>query len=305
MNNCVIDTCVDLDNSWCMVLLLTSPHNDMLLSVVRFSNDAAALEKTLRFFQSLATVHVGLTSSASALEIRRELALGTHFPPIFSQLLNRTHCLQSLAGRRYFRLFKWYPCFTAAYDSITPNKSTVEAALEVVKFTFLGLYFLLEACTIVSPSRQDVLTYDCLTTTQTNALRMTSFSWGPLVQDEANKCWFYALLASIALSLYHLLSFPASASRVTTDKRQDSSRVAVTDGKEARVQEKQPPSKQPPQTATRSILYNQLVIDGCDLLIPGSAVGWIPADWVTVGLATAVSTVLGGRQIWERVQAAA
>jgi hypothetical protein len=49
-------------------------------------------------------------------------------------------------------------------------------------------------------------------------------------------------------------------------------------------------------------LYTSLIIDSCDLLIPGSAVSWIPVSSVTVGIASSISSVIVGQQIWARVQ---
>ena len=53
----------------------------MLQSIVRFSNDAAAIEKTLRGLQGFATIAVGLAQSQHDidfwLKLRGQLALGT------------------------------------------------------------------------------------------------------------------------------------------------------------------------------------------------------------------------------------
>ncbi|THW89380.1 hypothetical protein D6D15_05290 [Aureobasidium pullulans] len=49
-------------------------------------------------------------------------------------------------------------------------------------------------------------------------------------------------------------------------------------------------------------LASDLVLDCCDILIPGSAVGWIPVDSVTVGIASSISSIIAGQQIWARVQ---
>jgi hypothetical protein len=52
----------------------------------------------------------------------------------------------------------------------------------------------------------------------------------------------------------------------------------------------------------KKTLYTSLIIDSCDLLIPGSAVNWIPASSVTVGIASSISSIIVGQQIWSRVQ---
>ncbi|KAK4553684.1 hypothetical protein LTR86_009182 [Recurvomyces mirabilis] len=104
----------------------------MLASIARFTDDAAAIEKTLRLVQGLCTTVAALNASADAaapwLEARSRVNL----------------------GRRYFRVFKWYPAFVEVGKSSTNgNLSTIERLLEVVKYLFLGLYFLLEASTLV------------------------------------------------------------------------------------------------------------------------------------------------------------
>jgi hypothetical protein len=49
--------------------------------------------------------------------------------------------------------------------------------------------------------------------------------------------------------------------------------------------------------------YKQLVIDGCDLFIPGAVVGWMPFSPLTVGVAMAISTLLQLGDMWPRIQA--
>jgi len=56
------------------------------------------------------------------------------------------------------------------------------------------------------------------------------------------------------------------------------------------------------QNTESAILASSFVLDCCDILIPGSAVGWIAVDAVTVGIASCISSVIAGQQIWVRVQ---
>nr|POE76143.1 hypothetical protein CFP56_59623 [Quercus suber] len=106
-----------------------------------------------------------------------------------------------------------------------------------------------------------------------------------------------------SLSLFYLF-FATEPSVVPAEQQSgDEKHAHGKQGKPA----SQKPKKQPEQSpasrpAARSKLYTQIVIDGCDLFLPGSAVGWIPADLVTVGVAGTISTVLAGRDIWHRVQ---
>jgi hypothetical protein len=82
------------------------------------------------------------------------------------------------------------------------------------------------------------------------------------LQHHALQVWFFAISASLLLTFYDALC-------LHTPKKQ---------------------------------LYTSLIIDSCDILIPGSAVGWIPVSSVTVGIASSISSVIVGQQIWSRVQ---
>ena len=57
-----------------------------------------------------------------------------------------------------------------------------------------------------------------------------------------------------------------------------------------------------PENAPSSSLKRTIIV-GCDLLIPGSFLGWIPASSLQVGVATLVSTLLSMGDVWARVQA--
>ena len=79
--------------------------------------------------------------------------------------------------------------------------------------------------------------------------------------------WFYGLSASIVLDLYELfaLYYPpvSSISSIAQKKAERDAELA----------------------SKRTKLLKQLVVDSLDLLVPGSAVGWIPLDKVVVGMA--------------------
>lgn len=109
---------------------------------------------------------------------------------------------------------------------------------------------------------------------------ITSTQWGPVLQFEALKFWFYSISVSILIGVYQVLGAQSTPAQRPEHKYKKN-------GVE--------------QAARTRRLYKQLVIDGCDLLVPGSAVGWIRADPVTVGVASCVSTVLAGHNIWVRV----
>lgn len=131
---------------------------------------------------------------------------------------------------------------------------------------------------------------------------ITTYDWATQLQQEALKCWFYGISWSILLSVYQLLtvffSEPAAVQPVNAKSN------------EKETSEKQPAARQKPSVtardpALRSKIYTQLMIDGCDIFLPGAAVGWIPVDQVFVGTCQTISSALAGRQVWDRVQAVA
>ncbi|KAF2217023.1 hypothetical protein CERZMDRAFT_93087 [Cercospora zeae-maydis SCOH1-5] len=237
----------------------------MLQSIVRFSEDAAALEKTLRGLQGFVTIAVGLAQSREDIDFWLKLRA------------------QFALGRRYFRLLKWHPCWkNASCTATNPDLGSLRRTLEVIKFSFLGMYFFLEMFTI------------------TNALGATDYAWGPKVQREANKCWFYSISVSIFLCLWAWLM-------PETTPKQSNGKAEHVPSSEKDTAGPEKPSVASPSNTAKSWAPNpeiriQLAIDFSDLVVPGSAVGWIPVGSITVGVASTISTFITGRQVWNRVQ---
>jgi hypothetical protein len=139
-------------------------------------------------------------------------------------------------------------------------------------------------------------------------------TWRPLtitLQREALKIWFYALAVGVVLDLYQLAFVDSTTPSTAPSGGSEGGKKNVT--RAAAVREKGegdgltraedvPPSPAPRDGARRA-LYRQLVIDSCDLLIPGATVGWLGLDPVTVGVAGSISAFLGGSNAWARVNA--
>lgn len=136
---------------------------------------------------------------------------------------------------------------------------------------------------------------------QSNALGATAYEWGPKVQMEANRCWFFALVTSIALSLHEILLSQTASSRASANGVADEKSNGHAEQREASNPATTKKGQSPPSAGLTKI-YSQLVIDSCDILIPGAAVGWIPVGPLVVGIASSISTTLAGSQIWQRVQ---
>ena len=90
--------------------------------------------------------------------------------------------------------------------------------------------------------------------------------WNDTVTMEGFKFWFYGLFLSVLGGVWLLLAGNASGTPSKTQMK-------------------------------------KIIVDGCDLLIPGSFLGWIGVGNVTVGMAMVLSTVLSGRDLWTRAQA--
>jgi hypothetical protein len=125
------------------------------------------------------------------------------------------------------------------------------------------------------------------------------------VQNEANKLWFYGLVASIVVSLYQLLlsstGLPASPnpSPSSPNGKSDSSSTSTIANEKTATNESTPPSASSSKT---SALWEAIVIDSCDLFLPGSSLGWLPVSTLVVGIAGTTSTTVAGKQIWLRLR---
>ncbi|KAI5194391.1 hypothetical protein E4T38_09605, partial [Aureobasidium subglaciale] len=108
----------------------------------------------------------------------------------------------------------------------------------------------------------------CIYSDQVNAMGITASPFLNALQHHALQVWFFAISVSLLLTFYDFLTIRSVTSSPTT----------------------------------KTQLSTSLLLDACDILIPGSAVGWISASSVTVGIASSISSVIAGKQIWNRVQ---
>lgn len=111
--------------------------------------------------------------------------------------------------------------------------------------------------------------------------------WEERVMREANTFWFYALCFSLAGAVYSLLfSGSTEASKGKNGKKRN-----------ARKSEKE---KAMPQV-TSSALLTQILVDGCDLLIPAELLDWMPTGDLVIGSTMVLSTLLTANNIWAKV----
>jgi hypothetical protein len=166
----------------------------------------------------------------------------------------------------------------------------------------LGAYLFVEMFTIV------------------DAVAGTWRPWAVVTQTEALKLWFYALAVSVVLDLYEIFVVYSPGSTASSPPQAATATAAATSkGPPPVNEEKKQASRNTnaPSTAgagagadafdfnaaKRRSTYRQLIIDGCDLLIPGAAVGWLALDPITVGVAGTISALVGGSDAWARANA--
>ncbi|KAF2093609.1 hypothetical protein NA57DRAFT_81111 [Rhizodiscina lignyota] len=184
---------------------------------------------------------------------------------------------QVAVSRRFFRLHKWIDCGTAAlaiYSSGGLNDTIV--LLNFSKQTFLSIYFFLEMLTI------------------SNAIGITNAQWELDIFREASKFWFYAIGTSFLTSAYAIMLImfrvKPAADNNTNENASKSNPTTGTGPPEAELQK------------YRARFYKDFISDGCDLLIPGSFLGWIPAAPLYVGIAMSTSTLLTLSDLWAIIQ---
>lgn len=181
---------------------------------------------------------------------------------------------------------------------------SVPGWIDLAKWTCFGLYFLLEDLTIVSESvfwRRVFLSFfplSCVSrlmpTIQLHAMDVYLVPWEARVMKEANTFWFYALSFSLLGSVYGLL---LSASAEPSPNAKDEKK----DGAKAENEKAKPVTNEKANAPKTVALVRQIVVDGCDLFLPITLLGWVPTGNLVIGLTMVLSTVLTGREIWKRV----
>ncbi|KAF7166629.1 hypothetical protein CNMCM6106_002372 [Aspergillus hiratsukae] len=163
--------------------------------------------------------------------------------------------------RRFFRFFNFLDCFERVFALLGGSGAdgVPTTLLELGRWTCLGLYFVLEDFTIL------------------HAMNVYPVYWNKPILVEAYKFWFYALALSIVGALWGLLFGSASGSN------------SASVGKAPQDEKKDGASKE--RKVSTSPLVKRIVVDGCDLLIPGVFLGWIQVSEVVVGMAMVMSKI--------------
>ena len=126
-----------------------------------------------------------------------------------------------------------------------------------------------------------------------DAMGIWSTSWAPGVFNEAMKFWFYSISCSIALGVVQLVHH---LSPVESEEEEGGKK------KEGKGDDMAESKRKKDKHGGIMVILKKLVIDGCDLFIPGSVTGWLALSSANVGMLSVVSSILAGTDIWVRVQ---
>ncbi|CAI7654364.1 unnamed protein product [Penicillium glandicola] len=178
--------------------------------------------------------------------------------------------LQLALTRRYFRFFGFIDSFQRMFALLGKDGfGSVGGLLELAKCTCFGLYFVLEDLTTL------------------HAMGVYAVPWNDSVMEQANTFWFYALSFSVAGTIWALLVGPAEQPSKKNGKRKNQKTASE--------------KAAPVQSTVASAQVKQIVVDGCDLLIPLELLGWMPTGDMVVGSTMVLSTLLTAQEIWARV----
>ncbi|KAK1463285.1 AoPex11B [Colletotrichum melonis] len=301
---------------------------------VAFASDSAGLERILRGLQALTAIFSAYPSLVA-------LALLDADPPILEALgplrghLNLT--------RRFIRFFWFLNSFGTSYNLFTSISSSpsspakksqgvgLEAWLDIIKFTLLGLYGGLESLTL--PDLLGVPQIAYFGAERTRALNV-----------EAQRFWLLALAAGVFANLTRVLKafayapVPQHGHGYGTGEKPVEKKAVVEGGAEketaAAAAALVPDEKkgdeggedekldwEAERTRLRAIvmkrredrkrwrrevavkvksLGRKIFSDSLDCLIPGVILGWVNVQPGTVGIAMFITTILSSRDIWDR-----
>ncbi|KAJ5651446.1 uncharacterized protein N7484_005169 [Penicillium longicatenatum] len=183
--------------------------------------------------------------------------------------------LQLALTRRFFRFFGFLQSFERVSTLLSNGGiGSVAGWIDLAKWTCFSLYFVLEDLTIL------------------HAMGVYAVPWEEQVMREANTFWFYAISLSILGSVYALLFSGASGQKAKS--KDGKKNINEKNGKTEKVGK----AEKPAPGVNASALMKDLVVDGCDILLPVTLLGWYHPGDLVVGGTMALSTWLTGSSIW-------
>ncbi|OJD31858.1 pex11 domain protein [Diplodia corticola] len=268
-----------------------------LLHFTRFMNDAAALEKTLRLLQGITQLNISLLAAGQTAEAAQVVHVSSTLRTNFA------------LARRYFRLFKWIDSALVAADALRNNEALVDseregvlAFLNISKWSYLGMFLLTEAITILDASG------------------VKKSSWAPLFFVESQRFWFYSISCSLILTCYNLytnrneiicLQAGLHVAKATAENGISTSTNGDAKPKDQTVEKLKPlPKKDHVEEKERALEkarkqrsthLRQLVGGSCDLLTPGAVIKWIPVSPAVVAITSIISSFISQQDIWRKL----
>ncbi|KXX77266.1 hypothetical protein MMYC01_208380 [Madurella mycetomatis] len=209
---------------------------------------------------------------------------------LLSGLRNRLATL-----RRSFRLFRFLESFASAWAAATapaaaagavPAAAALQRHLDVAAKSFTGMYLLLESATF--PEALDV-----------PGLSVWGQERAGRLNVEAQRFWFLGLVCAVLGGGLRVFT----EGRPAVEEKGDGKGEGKRDGREekkVKVGAVDADAGAAKVRARREKIVRRMVADVMDLAIPGSVVGWVPLSPGVVSFLMLWSTVLTGREVWER-----
>ncbi|ORY61506.1 peroxisomal biogenesis factor 11 [Pseudomassariella vexata] len=290
--------------------------------LVTFTTDSVGLERTFRLFHSVAQIIASFPSILGLVIYFLEYSTSKPHSPVVTKSLLLALIQRLALGRRFIRLFRFLESFHSAhalYMNIsqpqTPKASRdptwvqTEAWLDVFGRTFNGMYLLLEATTIVNALQIDGLAI------WTQELERT-------ITVEGQRFWLLSLVCGVLSGLLKMVQVMAytpvpatgdgfSHGKVeghneTEKEKTDDPEVFDMKKEQERLRNIAKDRKKARGLWIREVrgkihgLGRMVVANALDIVLPGTVVGWIRLDPGTVGIAMFITTILTGKEVWER-----
>ncbi|EJT80345.1 hypothetical protein GGTG_00345 [Gaeumannomyces tritici R3-111a-1] len=288
--------------------------------LVRFSTDAFGLERILRLVQAIIQIVVAvpllslrLTDHINSLPHQAAGAgpgpgTGGDKGPAPLAVADTVAMLGDLRGRlnttrRVLRLFRFAEAFHGAqklyFSSTTTTGKSLELWLDISARGFNGMYYLLETATL-----PDALGVPHLP-------RVFGPETGGALAVEAQRFWLLALACSAAsgalkvLGTYGAEAVPGTGAAAAAGLGGDV--VGEKEGEEEEERGKRREEEkakvraaQQANAAKRRVCLRKMVADLADIALPGSALGWVPLDPLSVSSAMLLTSILTSLDFWER-----
>lgn len=242
-------------------------------TLIAYTNDAWAVERTMRFFQASFWAASLIGPSTYVIQAGHSKA-------------------QIHLARRFFRAFKWVECWKAVLSAPEIDYGAVHENVRMLKDSTLGTYFFLDM--LVLPTALGAVDGSVMDDFVEN---MTGVKGGGSVMEHtASVCWFYAILLTIVLALLELGSPPPAPKRAVSER-------ADKKGSGKKGAKKDATSPGAAKTKPTSAVVQNLLTNSLDLLIPATGVGYMSLDPVYVALAMAASSLITMASIWRKIYA--